>query len=135
MRCAEMKLEIDCVRDILLAVEDASFDERMTLDWLSKKLPDWSIEELHYTCLKLGEGGLLDLMTIDPHMSYLPGIKVIISMTYQGHEFLSSIKSPTNWEKTKKIGGDVGAFGIKMAGKIAEGVATSFLKQQLLGIL
>ncbi len=130
-----MKLDMDCVRDILLAVEDASFDERMTLEWLSEKLPDWSEEELHYACLKLEEGGLLTLMTTDSHMFYLPGIKVIISMTYQGHEFLANIKESTNWKKTKEIGGKIGAFGINMAGKIAEGVATAFLKQQLLGIL
>ncbi len=108
-----MKLDMDCVRDILLAVESATLEDRITIDWLAERLPAHTSGELQYTGLKLGEGGFLNLITVEMQGSYLPGIKVICDMTYQGHELLSNIRTPTNWAKTKEIGGKIGAFGLR----------------------
>ena len=121
-----MKLNPDCVRDVLLAVESSSFGERMTLDGLNAKLPQYSTEDLWYTCLKLEEGGYLQLLTMNALRMPMPMIKEIKSMTYFGHEFLDSIREENNWGKVKTVAQKAGAFSLTALGEIAkEGTKTA----------
>lgn len=120
-----MVLDADCVRDVLLAVESCEFGERITLNTLRKKIPNYGEEQLWYTCLKLEEGGYLDLTTITMMRMPMPGIKQINGLTYQGHEFLNSIRENKNWTKTKDIAKKAGAFSLKMLGEIAQNVASA----------
>lgn len=122
-----MKLNYDCIRDILLTVESNSFGYRMTLDSLSEKLSEYSTEELHYCCLKLYEGNYLELITVNELRSHIPGIKSIFDLTYDGHEFLETIKSDTNWNKTKRIALDVGSSSLSTIKDIATQVITSLI--------
>ena len=55
-----VKLNPDCVREILLTVENNEFGVHLTFDNLCSKLPKYERNELHYCCLKLNEAGLLD---------------------------------------------------------------------------
>lgn len=92
------------------------------MEKLVEKLPDFDEETIWYACLKLGEGGLLDMMTW-PMPSYnLDGIKQITGMTYEGHEFLDTIREKTAWDKTKEIAKKTGAGSIKFLGEIAKEV-------------
>lgn len=117
-----MVLDHDCVREILLAVEQCPFNQTTNVEKLSKQLPDFDVETIWYACLKMGEGGLLDVVAAPMMGSYLPGIKQITSMTYQGHEFLDTIREKTAWEKTKEIAKKTGAGSIKFLGEIAKEV-------------
>lgn len=117
-----MVLDHDCVREILLAVEQCPFNQTLNLEKLVDKLPDFDEETIWYACLKLGEGGLLDIMTVPIMGSNLPGIKQITSMTYEGHEFLDTIREKTSWEKTKEIAKKTGAGSIRLLGEIAKEV-------------
>lgn len=120
-----MKLDHDCVRDILLAVEDCGFDERINLNTLEQKLPTYPEEQLWYTCLKLEEGGYLELITVPMIRMPMPGIKQIKGLTYQGHEFLDSIREKKNWEKTKHVAQKAGVFSLKALSEIAKNVASA----------
>ena len=95
-----MHLNLDCIRDILLTIENNEFGEYLTLPSLHDKLPKYSIEEIHYCCLKLNEANYLDLITISMLRTHVPGIKAIYDLTFEGHEFLGNIKSDNNWNKT-----------------------------------
>lgn len=53
-------------------------------------------------------------------------------ITYEGHEFLETIKPETVWKKTVGIAGKIGNFSLQMLAKISEGVATAFLNKYLL---
>lgn len=117
-----MVLNHDCVRAILLEVEQCPFNQTLNVDDLAKKLPDFDRETIWYACLKMGEGGLLDVITVPMMRSNLPGIKQITGMTYQGHEFLDTIREKTAWEKTKEIARKTGAGSIKFLGEIAREV-------------
>ena len=41
-----MKLDINCVRDVLLAVEDNDYNNSLSLSSLHDKLPNYSLDEL-----------------------------------------------------------------------------------------
>lgn len=118
-----MVLDHDCVRAILLEVEQCPFNQTLNVEKLTQLLPDFDEETIWYACLKMDEGGLLDIMTIDMAFSNMPGIKQITSMTYQGHEFLDSVRDKTIWGKTKAIAKKAGAESIKILVEIAKEVA------------
>lgn len=121
-----LKLSPDCVRDILITVEDCSFGEYLNLEKLSERLPEYSQEDLWYTCIKLDEGGFLDITTIPILRSPLPGIKSINNLTFYGHEFLNNIREESNWNKVKSVGKKVGSSSLNTLGDIAKTViATS----------
>lgn len=117
-----MKLNPNCVREVLLAVESCSFDERISLGALTNRLPDFSEEDISYTCLKLEEGGYLDLVKVPMLHMPLPEIAAIKGMTYFGHEFLESIRESSNWDKVKAIAQKAGTFSLSALGSIAQEV-------------
>lgn len=129
-----MKLNLDCIRSILLEVEKCGFNETLPISELENLLPEYYNEDIRYNCLKLYEAGYIDAVYIDNIDSAFPYIHEIIDIRYPGHEFLATIRKEENWNKTKEIGSKVGAFSLSMAGAIAEGVATAYFKREL-GIL
>lgn len=126
-----MILNPDCVRDILLTVESKEFGAIITLNNLMDDLPQYSESELHYTCLKMSEGNLLDILPVKCLGSNMPGIKYINSITYYGHEFLENIKSDTAWNKTKEIAKTVGSYSLSTLGTIASNVITELINKHL----
>ena len=59
-----MRLDIDCVRDVLMAVEQKGFGQSYTISNLHDLL-DYSSDQIEYTCLKLSEAGYLDISPLD----------------------------------------------------------------------
>lgn len=127
-----MVLDHDCVRAILLEVEQCPFNQTLNVEKLADKLPDFDSETIWYACLKMDEGGLLNVETVPPHMSHFPGINRIICMTYHGHEFLDSIREPERWSKVKTIGRGVRNYSLAAIEKIAEGITASLIDKVIL---
>lgn len=126
-----MKLDPNCVRDILLAIEKLDFDETTNPDKLHALLPDYTVEQLTYTCLKLGEGEFISLLTVSMMGSYQPGIKCVIGLTYKGHEFLEKIRPKSAWDKVLSVSKSVGTFSFDVMSKVAVGVLTELAKAKL----
>lgn len=146
-----MKLDMDCVRDILLCVEDNT-DLRSFCIFVDTELSDklarsgmettekrkyqedllicYTNNELIYHVRYCVEAGLIVRVT---RTSYGNQVYLISDLTPKGHEFLANIRSKDNWEKTKSIGAKIGTFGLEMVNKISEGVATAALNK-LLGL-
>lgn len=120
-----MKLDIACVRDILLYVESLPFNSMATIMQLHEKYPHYSDEELEYNCLKLIEGQYLEGITVSVRNSPLPRIKCILCMTFEGHQFLETIRPETIFEKTKNALSNVGTFSFDVVTK----VGTTYLSQ------
>ncbi len=123
-----MNLNPDCVRDVLLAVEACPFNETLNVGKLSALLPNYSEEDLWYTCLKLKEGNLIDADTVPAMTSVMPGIKAITCLTYNGHEFLANIQKDTVWTGVKDIAKQLGIASLSGLVQIASGVATALIK-------
>lgn len=98
-----MKLNADCIRDVMICIEEnLEYNTEWTIKTLHDFLPEYTFEELSYTCQKLNEGGLLNVMTV-PMMSYIePQIARVQSLTFDGHEYLETIRSPKIWQQTKE---------------------------------
>lgn len=123
-----MKLNPDCVRSVLLEIENLGFNEHATISSLHTALPNYSEEDLEYTCFILGDGGFLNIERIDLPGQYIPAVKAVYSMTYKGHEFLSNIRSNSVWSGVKDVGEKLGVSSLAGLVQIAANVATELIK-------
>lgn len=123
-----MKLNLDCVRAVLLSVEDKPLGKTLSVRDL-ENLTKHSEEDVIYTCLKLEEAGFLDLLTV-PMRSTIPGIKAVCELTYSGHEFLDTIRPDDIWTKTKQHAKALGSFSLPTI----QSIATKLLETTLQGL-
>lgn len=127
-----MKLDPNCVRDILLEIEKLDFSETTNPDKLHDVLPGYSVEQLTYTCLKLNEGEFVTLELTDPWPGeYQPGIKCVVGLTYKGHEFLEKVRPKPAWDKILSASKSVGSFSLEVISKVAVSVLADLLKSQV----
>lgn len=112
-----MKRDWDLIREILTKVEDI---ESNTDDVNLSNFPD----DKHLAASYHAEL-LIDAELIKGQVAKTMGPDVndffAISLTWEGHEFLDSIRNDTVWEKTKTIFADK---GISMSIDLVKGVAT-----------
>ncbi|MED9966539.1 MAG: DUF2513 domain-containing protein [Blautia sp.] len=126
-----MKLDINCVRDVLLAVEDNDYNNSLSLSSLHDKLPNYSLDELEYTCLKLSEGGFLHVLTAGALGKNYAVVSRINDLTFQGHEFLDNIRNEDNWNKLSTAIKQGGAASLRAIASVALDLGTSALKSKL----
>lgn len=122
-----MRLSPDCVRDILLVVEECEFNRPYTLDRLAEKLPAYSRDMLWYTCLKLGEANFLNLETTHEMGSFHLSVYRILDLTYQGHEFLNGIRDADRWANVKKIGSKLKDFSLHAISAASKGFTDALI--------
>lgn len=98
-----MKLNPDCVRDILLYVEkysDFYHTAEYCKDQIPKELKSYSHSEIVYHISQCQKSFLIN----DVHF-YDDGKHILISdLTPYGHEFLANIRDDTLWNKVKSKG-------------------------------
>ena len=123
-----MRLEPDCVRNILLAIESLDFGRTVTIRALSEMLPQHPCDQLEYTCLKLAEGDLIQVSDIQMPGRPVPSIKSIDGLTYKGHEFLSNIRSDNIWSGVKSVGAKIGISSVSGLTQIASSVVAALIK-------
>ena len=126
-----MKLDIAYVRDILLYVESLPFNSVATIDKLHESYPQYTEENISYNCLKLIEAGYIDGITIPMMRSYLPGIKCITCMTFEGHQFLETLRPETVFEKTKNTLSSIGTGSFAIAKEIGTSILTELVHSAL----
>lgn len=128
-----MELNKECVRDVLLYSEKMlKMNDDGTMNYLTSSafkiaLSMYNLSEIKYTVLKLKEAGFLDV-TITNADAFLVLDFRIYDITYDGHEFLDTIRDNDNWKKVKNIACNVGSFSISVLKQIAIGVIEAKLK-------
>lgn len=80
-----MKLDLDCMRSILLEVEKQPFNHELRIKDLENLLENYSHDELEYTCLKLQEANFINAKTV--HNPYSSSVIYVLDLTYAGHQF------------------------------------------------
>ena len=126
-----MKLNPDCIRDILFAIEDLSKpNSLLTSEQLSKTkfLNNYSVEEILYHLQQLDWSGYI--ITPSKHMT-IDGMFIVNDLSPVGHEFISDIRKDTNWNKVKSISKEVGAETLTSIKSIAEGIIATAIKTSL----
>ena len=96
-----MKLNSDCIRDILIAIESLKPGSVYTISSLHSVLPQYSSSVFNYHCLQLLDAGYISANTIAISNSALPQICVILDLTFAGHQFLADIRSMISGQKRK----------------------------------
>lgn len=134
-----MRLDPDCVRDLLLFIEDMDTyvldeDNDLTLqgaflEAISQKLPQYPETQLYYTLDKLEEGGLVN-MTSQWGGDTLTSCHVS-SLTYAGHEFLASIRDGGRWDVVKTGLSAVKNYSLTAIAAIAEGITSGAVSAYL----
>lgn len=124
-----MQLNHDCVRDVLLYVEEnANYNVRISTN--SIKLKDYSIEEIVYTIEKLSEADFLNMTSVSTMGKQIPGY-IVKSITYKGHEFLDNIKDNSVWSDTKKQLSKFSSTSLSIISSVAAQVLSAKIKLHL----
>lgn len=96
-----MKLDMDCVRDILMECEGLPLGCHTPYSFQTS-IARHGEDEVCYTLAKLGEGNY-----INASISRLPGGQYdfygIYDMTFAGHQFLENIMDDKVWHKAKGV--------------------------------
>ena len=120
-----MKLNPDCIRDILLDVERmdcprANYrypaDSRVLIERYSADVVAYHIQQ----CIYSG-------FFVNPK-SYMRGSLCIQSLSPKGHEFISSIREDTVWNKTKAVAAKIGCKSLDALVQITSNVITELIK-------
>lgn len=122
-----MKLDHDCVRDLLLYLEEnLTYNKNISINNLTLK--NYSQEELIYCAEKLIEA---DYLTCTKASGYQPPLIVANSITYNGHQFLDNIRDDGVWKETKNIASTVSSTSLKVIENIASNVITNIISKQM----
>lgn len=124
-----MKLNPDCIRDILLAVEDTSSYGKIISSfelYKSKSLSNYSENEILYHVRQLAWSKMLEQTDF-----YLDNSFSISDLSPQGHEFLSNIRSDDNWNKTKEFSGKIGSLAISTLQSVASSIISISIQKYL----
>jgi hypothetical protein len=116
-----MKLDKDLIRSVLLAVESYNAPR----GWVMIEVHGHTDEEIAYHVEILAEAGFIEADNLSSLSSYDWRAK---RLTYQGHEFLDTIRDSKVWSETKKIASTVGAGSVTALFEIGK----AYIKQQLL---
>ena len=124
-----MKLNPDCMRDVLIVMESAGYLEELSPSAVYESLPDYSEDEINYSIIKLKEAGFIDAIIKE----YNSGIAILRldDITYIGHQFLANVRSDNIWNDVKQVSKKVGSNSISAISQIATGVISAIIKAQL----
>lgn len=125
-----MKLNPDCVRDILLTVESIpsmNYTYRFNEESIKSDLPNYSTEEVLYHVRQCDLSNFLYKTKFTLEREYL-----VTDLSPLGHQFLADIRSDNVWEKTKSVAEKIGAYSLDTLTKIAASVITEYVRRQFL---
>ena len=137
-----LKLNHDCVRDCLLYLESTgrvqiSTDEygiELSLDSIPIQavfdgVTNWTNQDIFYALFNLEQIGYIDVSkmasnncTSEYWINYI---------TFQGHEFLDSVRDDTRWQGIKKGLGAVRNYSLSAINAIAEGMTSGAISAYL----
>ena len=128
-----MKLNADCIRDVLIELEksltyrtdEAGRVEKnaVSLHELDCVLIRYTKEDIFYTLSNLEQAGYIKMTVKGAGNSvYLCFVNCI---TFQGHEFLEKIRSDQSWTKVKAGAAAIRNYSLDAISAIANGVASA----------
>lgn len=133
-----MKLNPDCMRDILFYLEEhLSISEELEFEEISMyalaQHLDYPIQEIANTLVILDETGYIISVRND-NDDRIADLDVY-RITYDGYQFIETIRPEPVWEKVKSTGKHIGSFSIDVITRVATTVLTSMINGYLTGAL
>lgn len=126
-----MKLNPDCIRDILLTVEEETDYSKLwsfgIRDDPNDKLSAYSYDEIIYHVSQCNQSGF-----ISGYKDYDGGEEFVVGdLTPKGHQFLADIRSDTVWSDIKAVSSKVGSNSLQAISQIASNVIAAIIQHQL----
>lgn len=130
-----MKLDHDCVRDILLWLEEncqfaGPQRPKTVVQELSSKYEASQIKYCIQLLTQIGyiNGGITIAPAGPGHVVVEP--HDIQNLTWEGHEYLDTIRDSTVWEKTKDVASSLKSVSLRTMGTIASQIVIGLIKQK-----
>lgn len=121
-----MKRDMELIRTILVQVEERN--ETNMEDLLPEPADAEARARYGYHVQMLVDEGFLD--GVDASSMDGPAW-LNLELKWRGHEFLSTLRDPTVWEKTKAVAGKAGGGGVQIMLEIGKTIITEAAKEQL----
>lgn len=125
-----MKLNPDCIRDLLLDVEAKSTFDNVVIYYEGTDEPlfnKYGVDTVFYHIRQADCAGFfIGEVTYTFDLS-----AIIIDLSPEAHEFLANIRQDTNWNKTKSIASKVGSFSLNVLKDISVEVISKVISDQL----
>ena len=135
-----MKLNPDCIREVLLEIEkswelrtDSSGNismGKLNYNQICSALPDYDKKDIFYSLYNMKQAGYIDLSVTfaDNGIVYRCTVN---HMTYEGHEFLDKIRDSKHWSAVKNGLNAVRNYSLDAINAIASGVTTAAIAAYL----
>ncbi|WP_374545055.1 DUF2513 domain-containing protein [Rhodoblastus sp.] len=121
-----MKRDMDLIRELLLKLEALPMRPggvvTISPDAEEIAVAGHDVEQIEYHLSLILEAGLIEQLDVHPMF----GIS-FRRLSWQGHDFLDSVRDPRIWEKTKKGAEAAGGFTVDLLKDLAKG----FIKKQV----
>lgn len=122
-----MELNYDCIRDVLLEIEKVTtFNKGFTLNNNLENLQQYTIEELQYHFRQCDLAGFLY-----GYQPFMDGDISVLDLSFQGHEFLHSIRTDKVWFKTKDICKELGIKTLNGIIQISSQIISQIISDKL----
>lgn len=100
-----MKLNYDCIRDVLIALENElqpSIEFQISLnDMCDKFFSDYLMEDVGYSLIKLKEAGYIDAVLVYDDLWEIFDV-VCRDITFDGHKYLDAVRNSSIWADIKR---------------------------------
>lgn len=123
-----MRLNPDCTRAILLAVEETcDMGTRFVSNYHKDSIRgDFSADEIAYHVRQCDLSGMLY-----EYKTFIGGEFQITDLAPRGHAFLANIREDTIWNSVKSVSAKIGTKSLDALVQIASSVVTELIKSQL----
>ena len=125
-----MKLNPECIRDLLLDIEkETDIRHEIVYDLSSEpsdSLAKYSNDEIEYHLMQCHLNGFL----VNARFFDCCSKVAIDYLSPAGHRFLADIRSDTVWSRTTKVAEKIGTWSLDTLSKIAANVIAEIIKQQ-----
>ena len=119
-----MKRDMDLIRTILLKLDaDPEVDGAHSRAAINLGIADYKSEEVNYHAAMLIEAGYLAGNT--KRMD----VVLVSKLTWQGHDFLDSIRDPKIWVRTKAGAEGAGGFTVDLLKDLAKGLVRKQIEE------
>lgn len=134
-----MTLNYDCIRDVLLYLEDtlgytndivAMTHKRLTIETICSDLPSYSKEDIQYTVEKLFEARYIRIVDITHNKQNYIVNGYVDDITWDGFNFLNNIREKSIWEATKRGAKKVGAMSVSAISMISFEIIKAIVTNQ-----
>lgn len=145
-----MKLNPDCIRDVMLTLEDrlsigtqesngkpeAFFFKSIQVTSLVQIMKEkYGNEDVIYSVVQLDIDGYI-VVRKDPSArdwSNLVSLKEILYITPKGHEFIASVSNANSWrDKIKPVLGKLGSLSLSIIEAVSKGMTGAVIDQLML---